>query len=92
MNDPICCSGGYQVASISFGINRPSEAYHRHGSLCTHKIWIGNHLVYNGEVYPSWSQPDADVLGDILDLKRLIRDNPNMTYEDLMRGNYTEGE
>jgi len=92
MKGTIYCSGGHQIATMSFRINRLSVAYHVGGTLlalCRHQIWIGKQLVYDGRVHMlPWSQPDADPLKDILDLKRLVRDNPRMTYEDLMRGNY----
>jgi hypothetical protein len=92
MKDKIYCSGGQRISTMSFGINRLSEAHHWYGDLCTHQIWIGKQIVYDGRVHLPWSQPDADVLGDIMKLMKLVRDNPTMTAEDLMRGNYTEGE
>jgi hypothetical protein len=92
MKDKIYCSGGQQIATMSFRINDLPEAHHWYGGLCTHQIWIGKQMVYDGRVHLPWSQPDADVLGDIRRLINLVRDNPTMTVEELMQGFYTEGE
>lgn len=87
-HDEVRCTGGHLLESISFRINDLSEARHRDGGLCTHQIWIDKHIVYDGRVHLPWSRPDANPFKDIQNFKDLVRRNPNMTAEDLQKGNY----